>query len=136
MKHLLFLLLLFPIALWGQKPFKGLFFDKDNNINLNIDFYEESVEVPGLSFLGKTNGYMNGNIFGIWMVTSFKIKNNKATVNLSNDMGSDSQTIILIVNEKNELEYQTVGTQCIKKVVNRKLIKIPDSLHFILKTNN
>lgn len=47
---------------------------------------------------GPMNGYMNGNVYGIWMITSSKIENEKtATFRLSNDLGSETQEVKLTV---------------------------------------
>ena len=65
---------------------------------LHLDLYEESVNVPGMEMFGPMNGYMNGNVYGIWMITSSKIENEKtATFRLSNDLGSETQEVKLTV---------------------------------------
>ncbi len=111
-------------------PFKGTFVNKEFRINLVIDADSASITIPGLSFLGPTNGYMGGNIYGIWMVTSCEVKGSTATFRLSNDQGADSQTIRLTPAENGGLNYEAIDGNEIKRASGRKLIKIPTKLFF------
>ncbi len=80
----------------ARSPFKCTLYDRENKIYLHLDLYEESVNVPGMEMFGPMNGYMNGNVYGIWMITSSKIENEKtATFRLSNDLGSETQEVKL-----------------------------------------
>ena len=78
---------------------------------------------------GPMNGYMNGNIYGVWTVTSFRIKdNNTATLNLSNDLGSETQETLLIQLNDSTWKLKFVGRPVVKRVVGKKLVKIPTEL--------
>ena len=70
------LLLLFAFAMLvataqpASNPYKGTFVCKMAQITLCLDAYGENIEVPGLSFLGKTNGYLSGTgVYGMWTVS-------------------------------------------------------------------
>jgi hypothetical protein len=63
----------------ARSPFKCTLYDRENKIYLHLDLYEESINVPGMEMFGPMNGYMNGNVYGIWMITSSKIENEKTT---------------------------------------------------------
>ena len=54
-----------------QQPFKGHFYCPETKVHLYLDLYEESIEVPGFSFLGKMQGYMEGGIYGTWMLMKY-----------------------------------------------------------------
>ena len=88
----------------ARSPFKCTLYDRENKIYLHLDLYEESINVPGMEMFGPMNGYMNGNVYGIWMVE----------------------------NDSTYLLEQQGGT-VIKKVVNKKLVKIPRNLTFNLQ---
>lgn len=121
-------------AVWAgaQRPFKCNLYDLENKINLHIDLYEESINVPGMEMFGPMNGYMNGNVYGIWMVTSCKVEDEKtATLRLSNDLGSETQQVRLTVENDSTYQFEQEDGAVIKKVVNRKLVKIPKKLTFI-----
>lgn len=113
-----------------EEKFKGTFVNKEYRINLVIDLSAETVEVPGLSFLGKTHGYMGGNIYGVWMITSRKLKGNEATIRISNDQGADSQTVRLTPTAEGGLDYEVIGENEVKHIEGRKLVKVPSKLHF------
>ena len=87
-----------------------------------------------MEMFGPMNGYMNGNVYGIWMITSSKIENEKtATFRLSNDLGSETQEVKLTVENDSTYSLEQQGGTVIKKVVNKKLVKIPRNLTFKLQ---
>ena len=115
-----------------DQPFKGHFVNRENNVHLHIDLYEESLIAPGYSFLGNVPGYINGNVYGIWLMVSHKIKgDNKATLRFANDIGSDAQNIEIEILNDSTLSYRATGSAVIKKVVNRKLVKIPTQFKMV-----
>lgn len=134
------LLLLFAFAMLvataqpASNPYKGTFVCKMARITLCLDAYGENIEVPGLSFLGKTNGYLSGTgVYGIWMITNCEKQGDALRIRLSNDTGSDSQTVIFKQVNDSIFSYIAVGGNVIKKVQHRKLVKIEDTLEFQLK---
>lgn len=139
-RMLLFLLLLsatsMAIHTYAQTEnglWKGHFYNKENGIDLRLDLYEKTLQAPGLSFLGEMNGYMSGRIYGIWMLVSYQIKGNVATLRFSNDQGADSQTITFTATSDSTYIYNATGGNNIKRVVGKKLVKIPETLHFSRK---
>lgn len=81
----------------AAEPWKLRLDNSDEGVYLHIDLYEESIPVPGMEMFGPMNGYLNGKgVYGVWSVTSFDIKDDKvATLRLSNDLGSETQSIRL-----------------------------------------
>ena len=115
-----------------DQPFKGHFVNRENNVHLHIDLYEESLIAPGYSFLGSVPGYINGTVYGTWLMVSHKVKNNRqATLRFSNDIGSDAQNIEIEILNDSTLSYRATGSAVIKKVVNRKLVKIPTQFKMV-----
>lgn len=117
----------------NAKTFSGDFYNKENDIALHLNLMEESINVPGFSMLGPTNGYMNGNIYGTWIVTSFKIKNGAAVIRLSNDFGSDTQEIEFTQVKADTFSLKMQGPLVMRKVEKRKLVKIPLKYIFVKK---
>lgn len=109
---------------------KGHFYNKENGIDVHLDLYEKTLQAPGLSFLGEMNGYMSGKIYGIWMLVSYKIKGNVATLRFSNDQGADSQTVIFTATSDSTYIYNATGGNNVKRVAGKKLVKIPETLTF------
>lgn len=110
-------------------PWKCKFNSKEDGIRLVIDLYEESVDVPGMDMFGPMNGYLGGNIYGVWMLTSFDVKDDKhVSLRLSNDLGSETQECLLTQVNDTLYNLQLKGGVSVKKVVNKKLVKIPASI--------
>lgn len=118
------------IASQPKQAFKGTFVNKEFRINLVIDLNAETIEITGLAFLGKTHGYMSGNIYGVWMITSCKIDGDEAILRISNDQGADAQTVRLTPAENGGLDYEVVGDNEVKRIEGRKLVKVPSKLRF------
>ncbi len=113
---------------YAQASWKLNLMDPDEKIVLKIDLHEESVEVPGMEMFGPMNGYLGGNIYGVWMVTSFKIDGKKAILHLSNDQGSETQKAELTQTSDSTYQLKLLGTTVVKRAVNRKLYKIKSTL--------
>lgn len=111
--------------------FKGDFVSEETGIQLHLDLEEETIEIPDLSFLGPTHGYLDGktynDVYGTWMLIKFSVEGNKAKLRFTNDAGSDSQDIVLVYNDDDTISYNATGGNCIRKVENRKLVKTPSS---------
>ncbi len=129
MKRILFL---FFIALslsstvMAQGPWKLKLLCPEENVRLHIDLYEESIKVPGMEMFGPMNGYLGGNIYGVWTVTSFKIQDDKtATLRLSNDLGSETQKATLTQQSDSLYLLHLDGITVVKRVVGKKLVKVP-----------
>lgn len=129
MKRILFL---FFIALslsstvMAQGPWKLKLLCPEENVRLLIDLYEESIKVPGMEMFGPMNGYLGGNIYGVWTVTSFKIQDDKtATLRLSNDLGSETQKATLTQQSDSLYLLHLDGVNVVKRVVGKKLVKVP-----------
>lgn len=80
--------------------------------------------------MGKMHGYMKDGIYGTWMITKCSIKDNKATIRFSNDIGSDSQDIEFTQKSDSLYTYHAVGGNCIRRAVGRKLVKITGDMVF------
>jgi len=128
------LLLLCTSAL-ADGPWKMTLNAAEQEAKLKIDLYEESVDVPGMEMFGPMNGYLKGKgIYGTWMVTSYEIKSDKeAYINLSNDLGSETQKVKLTAKSDSIYLFEQVSGSVIKKAVNRKLVKIPSRFEMKLK---
>ena len=98
----------------------------EENVHLYLDLYEESINVPGMDMFGPMNGYLGGNIYGVWSVTSFKIQDDKvATLRLSNDLGSETQKATLTQQSDSLYILRFDGLNVVKRAIGKKLVKIP-----------
>lgn len=133
--HLRHFFMLFTVLLchntYAGNPWKLSLTDPKEKVTLNIDLHEESIEVPGMEMFGPMNGYLGGNIYGVWAVTSFKIKKDKAILRLSNDLGSETQEAELTHTSDSTYTLKLLGSTVVKRVEGRKLYKITSTLKMI-----
>ena len=114
-----------------EKPWKIRLYSQEENINVVLDLYEESVNVPGMDMFGPMNGYMNGNIYGTWSVTSSKILNDKtAMVGFSNDLGSETQRTTITHDTDSTWVMKFEGANVVKRLNGKKLVRIPSEITF------
>lgn len=133
-KLLLCASLLVTFSALADGPWKLSMKTEKSKINLKLDLYEESIEVPGMDDFGPMNGYISGNIYGIWAVTSCKIIDDKhAQLRLSNDLGSETQEAHLTLIGDSICKMELKGTVVVKRVEGKKLVKI-DSVQEFKKT--
>ena len=119
------------IAQPEQKPFKGTYVNDEHQFSLTLNLYENDLEAPGFSFLGKMGGYLHGRgIYGTWFLTEHHIKGKKATLRMSNDSGSDAQTIEFTQLTDSTFSYRTIGGNEIKKAKGQKLVKTASQMIF------
>lgn len=113
----------------GQHPWKLRLQSPEEKVNLNLDLYEESIEVPGFEAFGPMHGYMDGNIYGVWYVVGFDIKDDKhATVTIANDLGSEDQKLTLTQNSDSTYQLKFLGYNAVKRAQGKKLVKIPSEM--------
>ena len=106
--------------------FKGEFYNEEIGLKLHLDLYNESLEVPDMAFLGPVGGYMDGSIYGVWMLTKRERKGGTAILRFTNDIGSDSQTIELKPLPDGTYQYTALEGNNVRRVKGRKLVKVPD----------
>ena len=128
MKKIATLALMFIVAVacLAQQPWKLQLTSPEEKINLRLDLYEESIEVPGFESFGPMNGYMDGNIYGVWYVVGFDIKDDKhAAITIANELGSEDQKLTLTQDSDSTYQLKFVGYNAVKRAQGKKLVKIP-----------
>mgnify|MGYP006872994989 CR=1 FL=1 len=121
-------------AAFGGQPWRLRLHQPDEKIDLHIDLYEESVEVPGFEAFGPMNGYMDGNIYGVWYVVGFDIKDDRhAIVTLANDLGSEEQKLSLTLNTDSTYQLKMLGYNAVKRTQGKKLVKIPAEMKMVVE---
>ena len=130
MKKVPFLLFFFLVSLkimsQTDKVFNVRICNDEYQVYMHINLYQNNIVVPGQELFGETPGY-----FGAmrdprkWLITSAKI---------TNDYGSEDLTATLIFNPKDGsyVLKQKSGSR-MKIVVNRKWLKLPVELKFVVE---
>ena len=100
-------------------------------VKLVLDTQAESIEVPDYSFLGTTHGYMAGTgLYGTWIVTTCTIDKDVVRLRFANDTGGDVQNVRLTLQGDTALLFEATGTNALRYVVKRKLVKAPSTMVF------
>ena len=106
----------------------GTFYNDEIGLRLHVDLGKERLIVHAMDFLGPVYDYMDGRIYGKWMLVKKEVKKGKAILRFTNEIGSDSQDIELTQTADGNYFYRTLGGNNVKKVVGRRLVKIDDSM--------
>lgn len=113
--------------------FKGYLFNKEYDVYIDMDFYNNNITVPFQEIFGTLPGYFGGKHDGRkWLFTDAKIKNKKtATISITNDYGSEDLTATLhCINDSTYTLTQEEGST-LKIARKRKWVKMPKTLEFI-----
>lgn len=136
MKYILSLMaMITSILSYAGQPWKLNLIDPKEKISLKMDLYEESIVVPGMEMFGPMHGYLGGNIYGVWTITSFKIKKDMAVIRLSNDLGSETQEAELKQTSDTTYTLKLTGSTVVKRAEGRKLHKITSTLKMVKNPN-
>lgn len=122
----------FSTAILAEQPWRLRLHSPEEKIDLHIDLYEESIDVPGLEAFGPMNGYLGGNIYGVWYVVGFDIKDDRqATLTIANDLGSEDQKLTLTQTSDSTYQLKFLGYNAVKRAQGRKLVKIPGEMKMV-----
>ena len=112
-------------------PFRAYLINKEYSIYLRIDFYRESITVPGQDLYGKLPGYLSKqhNSF-CWLITSAEVEGKKATLQMINDYGSEDLTATLTAESDSVYVLKQIEGRTLKVPNNGKWQKLPKTLEF------
>ena len=123
-------LMLSPVfAQESKKPFRAYLINKEYSVYLRIDFYQESISVPGQDLYGKLPGYLSKqhNSF-CWLITSAEVEGNKATLQMINDYGSEDLTATLTAESDSVYVLKQIEGSTLNIPNNGKWQKLPKTL--------
>ncbi len=112
-----------------KKPFRAYLYNSEYDVFLRIDFYDESITVPGQDLYGSLPGYLGKthNTF-CWLITTAKVKGHTAHIALINDYGSEDLTATLTVKNDSIYELKQVEGSVLRVPKNGKWQKLPKTL--------
>ena len=114
----------------SDAAFRAYLFNKEYEVFLRINFYEQDVTVPGQELYGQLPGYLGKkhNSF-CWLITSATIKDEQtARINLINDYGSEDLTAQLTRQDDSTYVLRQLEGSALKVPRNGKWQKLPKSL--------
>lgn len=112
-----------------NRPFRAHLYNSEYDVFLRIDFYDESITVPGQDLYGSLPGYLGKthNTF-CWLITTAKVKGHTAHIALINDYGSEDLTATLTVKNDSIYELKQVEGSALKVPKDGKWQKLPKVL--------
>lgn len=115
----------------NSKPFRAYLYNNDYEVFMRLDFYGESITVPGQELYGELPGYLGKkhNSF-CWLITSSKIDGDKAELQMINDYGSEDLTATLTVENDSLYVLRQVEGSTLKVPKDGKWQKLPSKLVF------
>lgn len=118
----------------SEAPFRAYLYNNEYEVFLHIDFYDETITVPGQELYGQLPGYLGkkNNSF-CWVITSATIKDQTAKLAMINDFGSEDLTATLTVKNDTLYVLKQVDGSTLKVPKNGKWQKLPTSLPFTLR---
>ena len=123
------------IAQEEAKPFRAYLYNDEYDVYLRIDFYDESILIPGNELYGQLPGFLGkkNNTF-CWPITSAKLKNeHTAELSLINDYGSEDLTATLTCENDSTYTLKQGKGSTLKVPKNGKWQKLPTTLPFTRK---
>ena len=118
----------------AEEPFKCIVTNKEYNVFLRLNLYEETIPIPGQDILGNTFGYLKKPTDSrVWIVTGATISKDgkKASLEMVNDYGSEDLNAELILNSDSTYLLRQLSGSTIKIAGKNKWIKLPKELKFI-----
>ena len=117
------------LAQENKEPFRAYLINKEYNVYLRIDFYQDNISVPGQDLYGKLPGFLSKqhNSF-CWLITSAEVEGNKATLQMINDYGSEDLTATLTAESDSVYILKQIEGSTLKVPNNGKWQKLPKSL--------
>ena len=110
-------------------PFRAYLINKEYSVFLRIDFYQESISVPGQDLYGKLPGYLSKQHDSFcWLITSAEVDGNKATLQMINDYGSEDLTATLTAESDSVYVLKQIDGSTLKVPNNGKWQKLPKTL--------
>ena len=135
-KLLLAIVMVFVLVLSAkaEEPFKCIVTNKEYNVFLRLNLYEETIPIPGQDILGTTFGYLKKPTDSrVWIVTGATISKDgkKAALEMVNDYGSEDLNAELILNSDSTYILRQLQGSTIKVAGKNKWIKLPKELKFV-----
>lgn len=117
-----------------EQNFKCQIYNKEFDVSLILNLYEEAITIPGQEVLGKVYGYLKKSTDSrAWVIMSAKVSSDgkKAKLEIINDYGSeDLEATITLQKDGSYLLTQGEGSTI--KVANKgKWLKLPKNLLFV-----
>ena len=119
------------LAQADSTTFKGYISNKEYDVYLQINFYQNNIKVPGQEIFGEMPGYFGDRKDSRkWLITDALIEGNTAHLSITNDYGSEDLTADLTLEADGTYSLKQLSGSTLKIARNRKWVKISKKLIF------
>ena len=120
------------MAQTDSTSFKAYLYNQEYDVYLSIDFYKNSITVPGQELFGMMPGYFGDKKDSRkWLITDAKVDGKTAHLAITNDYGSEDLTADLTLDKDGNYELKQLSGSSLKIARNRKWVKMPKRLIFV-----
>ena len=130
-------IVLFPNLLFSQEsnPFKGIYYNKELDIYIVLDFYKSKLLVPGQSVLGEISGYLGDNRDSRkWIfLDAMPIDKLSYKADVINDYGSEDLIASFVNDTDSTIVLKQLEGSAIKIARNSKWQRLPKQITFVRK---
>jgi len=115
-----------------EGPFRAYIYNKEYEVYLRLNLYDQDVTIPGQELYGQLPGYLGKlhNSF-CWVITSCRLlSDTEAELQLINDFGSEDLTAVLTVKNDSTYTLRQGAGSTIKVPLKGKWQKLPKTLEF------
>ena len=130
-------IVLFPNLLFSQEsnPFKGIYYNKELDIYIVLDFYKSKLLVPGQSVLGEVSGYLGDNRDSRkWIfLDAMPVDKLSYKADVINDYGSEDLIASFVNDTDSTIVLKQLEGSVIKIARNSKWQRLPKQITFVRK---
>lgn len=114
-----------------QEPFRANLINKEFDVVMRINFYQQDVTVPSQDLLGQVPGYLSKRFSSfVWVITDAQVKGHKATLQMINDYGSEDLTATLTAKGDSVFILKQESGSALKVPHKGKWQKLPKTIEF------
>lgn len=114
-----------------QEPFRANLINKELDVVMRINFYQQDVTVPSQDLLGQVPGYLSKRFSSFaWVITDAQVKGHKATLQMINDYGSEDLTATLTAKGDSVFIFKQESGSTLKVPHKGKWQKLPKTIEF------
>lgn len=114
-----------------QEPFRAYLINKELDVVMRINFYQQDVTVPSQDLLGQVPGYLSKRFSSfVWVITDAQVKGHKATLQMINDYGSEDLTATLTAKGDSVFIFKQESGSTLKVPHKGKWQKLPKTIEF------
>ena len=114
-----------------QEPFRAYLINKELDVVMRINFYQQDVTVPSQDLLGQVPGYLSKRFSSfVWVITDAQVKGHKATLQMINDYGSEDLTATLTAKGDSVFILKQESGSTLKVPHKGKWQKLPKTIEF------